>query len=239
MRVCQCVCVCVFNWLPHREIESLMDHLTERGERWRDGRAGGGHRSWGTVCQAGELETSAVVWLLVFPRLPDVLSYTQQRYEPGHKRCSSRLWGRWYICPLSWKKDSGQSLLLLQFQLMWFSSGTGLNKKHTIFTKREKGGILFKFIYLGKKKIKKSCQSVVCVSNAPQNFRFLLECCWTGTVPLSFFLNKHAQPAQRPPVYRSCDCPLCTCIIKTTTGPNQGPRVTGCKFHQCGDRGSG
>lgn len=221
--------------------------MTERGERWRDGRAGGGHRSWGTVCQAGELETSAVVWLLVFPRLPDVLSYTQQRYELGRKRCSSRLRGRWYICALSWKKDSGRSLLLLQFQLMWFSSGTRL-KKNTPFAQsgRKVAFYLYLFTWVKKKKIVPICglrfqrasnfQIFCCFQSCS---RQMLECCWTGTVALSFFLNKHAQPAQWPPVYRSCDCPLCTCIIKTTTGPNQGPRVTGCKFHQCGDRGSG
>lgn len=200
MRVCGCWCVCVFNWLPHRKIESLMDHLRSDRERWRDGRAGGGHRSWGTVCQAGELETSAVVWLLVFPRLPDGLSYTQQRYELGHKRCSSRLWGRGYICPLSWKKDSGHSLLLLQFQLMWFSSGTRLNKTHNL----HKAGESWHFIYIylpGWKK--KSCQSVACVSNTPQIFVLMVNVGvllgWDGSTE---FLSKQIHSA----------CAMATCL---------------------------
>lgn len=36
-----CVCVCVFNWLPHREIESLMDHFVERQREERGGGMGG------------------------------------------------------------------------------------------------------------------------------------------------------------------------------------------------------
>lgn len=201
--------------------------MTKRGERWRDGRAGGGHRGWGTVCQSRELETSAVVWLLLFPLLPHVLSYTQQRYELGHKRGSSRLWGWWYICPLLWKKDGGQSLLLLRFQIIWFKLMAEPDWIPHNITQSRRKVTLYLFIYLSGGG--KSCQSVVCVSSALQFFRILFfffqscwwqmeEWCWTVTVPWRLFPNNYAQPSLCPPVCRSCVCLMCTCTVKTATG---------------------